>query len=791
MEDRQRPDIRTSNGWKAADLIVDRSVKVAKGSVRMGSATLKGLKASVSSAASSATDAVIRRTPGIADRTDDFSTKGAKIAAGRSLQTARTGVRGMKSAIGEYHLMRARLIRMTSRNEGLVSQRTKRRIEKHLDKSNRLKRGRTTYHYDAGTGRITKTRNGRLRARFMRNEMKRMAIRGADTLSRSDDFATRTIGQSVKAAWEAKRIASGMQKTARMAFRVTKAAANLAVSIVTGISGIIASVTASVPVVSVGVVIALVISILSFAAGASESRINGLISIIDRLQQEYSIYINPVDLLCISYGLGWTDSGNDGEYYDSLCRIIYRDRKDAELTLSEQCRILLVDNNPARNENYVRYQYGWDEAQDRERLKELGASNEGGTNALEISRLNVQIEKKRNEYMDSIGHVFPSFHNRKPGEERRSWGSDANVARITASITAQETVRYNTESWDKAYREKYGNASGSAIALAARTEMNRYLTDYIRQGADGIYYRNWAKSKAGYDPVAWCATWVWYVLVEDVHLFGGNEIKNFQSTVAMYGYFEKRGQTQAAGSGYSPVAGDLVFWKKSDGQHGHIGIVTGADTFVSGNTSNIVREHRISSYRIPDGRLYGYVTLGASMQAESESGLEAVQGSDNAAKAWNFLKKKGFSDEAAAGVLGNLQAESGINPGYAEKGWGYGIASWIDGRMVQMTQGAPGGNWKDLTWQLNFLLGEMAQKKWSASYRQSGSPDDRLIRKYYPSYAGDPVARKTWDFMLNYEYVSEKGFLIAHGKNNSKGPKDRFTTRVRYAKGFYDKYRTK
>lgn len=84
----------------------------------------------------------------------------------------------------------------------------------------------------------------------------------------------------------------------------------------------------------------------------------------------------------------------------------------------------------------------------------------------------------------------------------------------------------------------------------------------------------------------------------------------------------------------------------------------------------------------------------------------ALTGSTNAEKAWNFLKEKGFNDYACAGVVGNLDCESALNPcnlqntyektlGYtdrsyvaavdsgnytkdrfAEDGAGFGIAQW-------------------------------------------------------------------------------------------------------------------
>lgn len=40
----------------------------------------------------------------------------------------------------------------------------------------------------------------------------------------------------------------------------------------------------------------------------------------------------------------------------------------------------------------------------------------------------------------------------------------------------------------------------------------------------------------------------------------------------------------------------------------------------------------------------------------------ALVGSTNEQKIWNFLKGKGLKDEAIAGIMGNLYAESALNP---------------------------------------------------------------------------------------------------------------------------------
>ena len=64
-----------------------------------------------------------------------------------------------------------------------------------------------------------------------------------------------------------------------------------------------------------------------------------------------------------------------------------------------------------------------------------------------------------------------------------------------------------------------------------------------------------------------------------------------------------------------------------------------------------------------------------------------LSGNDNAEKIWNFLKAEGFTDEGAAGVIGNLMQESHCDPAVSENGanggqfvpdgeTGYGIVQW-------------------------------------------------------------------------------------------------------------------
>lgn len=80
-------------------------------------------------------------------------------------------------------------------------------------------------------------------------------------------------------------------------------------------------------------------------------------------------------------------------------------------------------------------------------------------------------------------------------------------------------------------------------------------------------------------------------------------------------------------------------------------------------------------------------------------------------KLWFAVLDTGYSKEAAAGVLGNVEAESGFNPGAVEggSGIGFGICQWSYGRRTQLEAYAQskGKDPSDENIQIEFLIGEI------------------------------------------------------------------------------------
>ena len=104
----------------------------------------------------------------------------------------------------------------------------------------------------------------------------------------------------------------------------------------------------------------------------------------------------------------------------------------------------------------------------------------------------------------------------------------------------------------------------------------------------------------------------------------------------------------------------------------------------------------------------------------------------NAWAVWQFLKSKGYSEQAAAGILGNKDQESGIMPDIDEGGGGpgYGLVQWTSpvagesGRAyVQrlLAQAGIGGDYRNITTQLKLLDWHMHNGQYipSAAYPYS------------------------------------------------------------------------
>lgn len=156
----------------------------------------------------------------------------------------------------------------------------------------------------------------------------------------------------------------------------------------------------------------------------------------------------------------------------------------------------------------------------------------------------------------------------------------------------------------------------------------------------------------------------------------------------------------------------------------------------------------------------------------SEASVTPLVGSNNAEKTYNFLRSKGLSPQQAAGIMGNLQVESGFIPNNQQNGspWpqdGWGIAQWTDARRATLRDavikaGLPytndddpkegklsaGDNEKLLSFQLNFMYNEANSRKmrdnpnvseWEGLKKVGSVRDAVIFWEYNFERAGKPA----------------------------------------------------
>lgn len=187
--------------------------------------------------------------------------------------------------------------------------------------------------------------------------------------------------------------------------------------------------------------------------------------------------------------------------------------------------------------------------------------------------------------------------------------------------------------------------------------------------------------------------------------------------------------------------------------------------------------------------------LGTDTNATTIIGsYDAGEISDIKLACWNYLRGQGFSAEAAAGIMGNIQSESTFNPqATGDNGAAAGLCQWQNyktksGRWKSLYDHAAskGKSWTDVGMQLEFMLSELpgmfnTYTGWTRQYNING-----VLGNYY----GWPVSMTLDDYkqITNINEATEIFMRVFERPSDiipNKGYVPTLPKRKQYANGMY------
>ena len=132
--------------------------------------------------------------------------------------------------------------------------------------------------------------------------------------------------------------------------------------------------------------------------------------------------------------------------------------------------------------------------------------------------------------------------------------------------------------------------------------------------------------------------------------------------------------------------------------------------------------------------------------------------------------KYAFTAGGIAGIMGNMEAESGMNPAMevgVNNGVDGGLCSWHGGRAKNMRNSAPNGDWKNVGHQLDFLYSELTPELKKILTDEAHAEDPRYCAGAFCAIFERP---------MNYsaEYFKTLGDLIPLSDRSGSVKKSRF-----------------
>lgn len=241
------------------------------------------------------------------------------------------------------------------------------------------------------------------------------------------------------------------------------------------------------------------------------------------------------------------------------------------------------------------------------------------------------------------------------------------------------------------------------------------------QNIGGTKYKNWYGLDAD-----WCGMFVSYCANQCGYISEGIIVKSASVSESM-NWYKARDEFETKESGYVPMPGDIIFFTNG---MSHMGIVIEYDEntdhviVVEGNSgpSDTKPYHKGSHVKKAEYARTAAAISGYGTPAYPDQ-ISELEGGTNAEKIFRGLVNQGYTEQAAAAVVGNIFREAGVDASGDIKlhssnpsGSSIGIVQWTGGRKEAFLAyaEAAGEPWPEtsLEVQLNYVLIELSSNQW-------------------------------------------------------------------------------
>ena len=372
-------------------------------------------------------------------------------------------------------------------------------------------------------------------------------------------------------------------------------------------------------------------------------------------------------------------------------------------------------------------------------------------------------EPVKENIFDKISNLVKGFftYTDKSGNKK----SLLDIFGLGGSSSSSEQPLQNSGSLSK-QQQLIKSAMGSIIGKNNYSQANRFKVgaslDGANQGsADCSSTTQWALKRAGIDP-------------------GGDTAAQITSAAGQWVDGEYKFGDNAKPDANKLALGDLMFYGTSKSRKpnnvSHVEMYWGNKQRI-GHGSGI--GPRVSPYNAKSStqQYLGakrFIAIGSNLA----SGISNIPGGsveENKKIIWNYLKNKGYSDIAAAGIMGNIGQESAFKQDAIQnngRGPGIGLAQWsYSSRKKAFEAAVP--DWKtNIGGQLDFMYNEISNsyKSLLPSRLNKASTVEEATKLFHNVYEGSADKVLTRRYAFANTVYSQFGSNALIAKNSANNP---------------------